>query len=239
MFARFNGTMTESESSNTYIAGYEHSFFPSRPGLCVLGMLEASQVPWVDVRTCMGSWTPRSLSALTNTDGLVLPSTTGTVSALRKSAISSLISPAHAHRYRRFAHPLAGTDARLAAKVARYTFLSAGLAPAVHARVSLAHPRELVLEIGPKKNFPSRTSPAPRPAQSIECRLRGCATRMDLEIMVLSSILRHASRERAWTGRVPCGRDSEFRNGSKNGVSCRSGDVQFETFHWAIVNSRS
>ena len=131
--------MTESESSNTYIAGYEHSFFPSRPGLCVLGMLEASQVPWVDVRTCMGSWTPRSLSALTNTDGLVLPSTTGTVSALRKSAISSLISPAHAHRYRRFAHPLAGTDARLAAKVARYTFLSAGLAPAVHARVSLAH----------------------------------------------------------------------------------------------------
>ena len=141
MFARFNGTMTESESSNTYIAGYEHSFFPSRPGLCVLGMLEASQVPWVDVRTCMGSWTPRSLSALTNTDGLVLPSTTGTVSALRKSAISSLISPAHALRYRRFAHPLAGTDARLAAKVARYTFLSAGLAPAVHARVSLAHPR--------------------------------------------------------------------------------------------------
>ena len=121
MFARFNGTMTESESSNTYIAGYEHSFFPSRPGLCVLGMLEASQVPWVDVRTCMGSWTPRSLSALTNTDGLVLPSTTGTVSALRKSAISSLISPAHALRYRRFAHPLAGTDARLAAKVARYT----------------------------------------------------------------------------------------------------------------------
>ena len=142
MFARFNGTMTESESSNTYIAGYEHSFFPSRPGLCVLGMLEASQVPWVDVRTCMGSWTPRSLSALTNTDGLVLPSTTGTVSALRKSAISSLISPAHALRYRRFAHPLAGTDARLAAKVARYTFLSAGLAPAVHARVSLAHPRK-------------------------------------------------------------------------------------------------
>ena len=141
MFARFNGTMTESESSNTYIAGYEHSFFPSRPGLCVLGMLEASQVPWVDVRTCMGSWTPRSLTALTNTDGLVLPSTTGTVSALRKSSISSLISPAHAHRYRRFAHPLAGTDARLAAKVARYTFLSAGLAPAVHARVSLAHPR--------------------------------------------------------------------------------------------------
>ena len=135
--------MTESESSNTYIAGYEHSFFPSRPGLCVLGMLEASQVPWVDVRTCMGSWTPRSLSALTNTDGLVLPSTTGTVSALRKSAISSLISPAHAHRYRRFAHPLAGTDARLAAKVARYTFLSAGLAPAVHARVSLAHPHQL------------------------------------------------------------------------------------------------
>ena len=64
--------MTESESSNTYIAGYEHSFFPSRPGLCVLGMLEASQVPWVDVRTCMGSWTPRSLSALTNTDGLVV-----------------------------------------------------------------------------------------------------------------------------------------------------------------------
>ncbi len=99
------------------------------------------KVPWVDVRTCMGSWTPRSLTALTNTDGLVLPSTTGTVSALRKSAISSLISPAHAHRYRRFAHPLAGTDARLAAKVARYTFLSAGLAPAVHARVSLAHPR--------------------------------------------------------------------------------------------------
>ena len=91
----------------------------------------------------MGSWTPRSLSALTNTDGLVLPSTTGTVSALRKSAISSLISPAHALRYRRFAHPLAGTDARLAAKVARYTFLSAGLAPAVHARVSLAHPRTL------------------------------------------------------------------------------------------------
>ena len=39
LFARFNGTMTESESSNTYIAGYEHSFFPSRPGLCVLGML--------------------------------------------------------------------------------------------------------------------------------------------------------------------------------------------------------
>ena len=143
MFARFNGTMTESESSNTYIAGYEHSFFPSRPGLCVLGMLEASQVPWVDVRTCMGSWTPRSLTALTNTDGLVLPLTTGTVSALRKSAISSLISPAHAHRYRRFAHPLAGTDARLAAKVARYTFLSAGLAPAVHARVSLAHPHEI------------------------------------------------------------------------------------------------
>ena len=135
--------MTESESSNTYIAGYEHSFFPSRPGLCVLGMLEASQVPWVDVRTCMGSWTPRSLTALTNTDGLVLPSTTGTVSALRKSSISSLISPAHAHRYRRFAHPLAGTDARLAAKVARYTFLSAGLAPAVHARVSLAHPRPI------------------------------------------------------------------------------------------------
>ena len=45
LFARFNGTMTESESSNTYIAGYEHSFFPSRPGLCVLGMLEASQGP--------------------------------------------------------------------------------------------------------------------------------------------------------------------------------------------------
>ena len=157
MFARFNGTMTESESSNTYIAGYEHSFFPSRPGLCVLGMLEASQVPWVDVRTCMGSWTPRSLTALTNTDGLVLPSTTGTVSALRKSSISSLISPAHAHRYRRFAHPLAGTDARLAAKVARYTFLSAGLAPAVHARVSLAHPR---------------TDPR-KPARSLSDLLRG------------------------------------------------------------------
>ena len=172
MFARFNGTMTESESSNTYIAGYEHSFFPSRPGLCVLGMLEASQVPWVDVRTCMGSWTPRSLSALTNTDGLVLPSTTGTVSALRKSAISSLISPAHAHRYRRFAHPLAGTDARLAAKVARYTFLSAGLAPAVHARVSLAHPRSAP----PGAGIPlpavrhSSIRPAGRP-EAWECRL--------------------------------------------------------------------
>ena len=138
--------MTESESSNTYIAGYEHSFFPSRPGLCVLGMLEASQVPWVDVRACMGSWTPRSLAALTNTDGLVLPSTVGDGLGTPGHAISSLISPAHAHRYRRFAHPLAGTDARLAAKVARYTFLSAGLAPAVHARVSLTsrqstHPR--------------------------------------------------------------------------------------------------
>ena len=164
--------MTESESSNTYIAGYEHSFFPSRPGLCVLGMLEASQVPWVDVRTCMGSWTPRSLSALTNTDGLVLPSTTGTVSALRKSAISSLISPAHALRYRRFAHPLAGTDARLAAKVARYTFLSAGLAPAVHARVSLAHPRSAP----PGAGIPlpavrhSSIRPAGRP-EAWECRL--------------------------------------------------------------------
>ena len=62
---RFNGTRPSLKSSNTYIAGYEHSFFPSRPGLCVLGMLEASQVPWVDVRT-MGS--------CTNTDGLVLPS---------------------------------------------------------------------------------------------------------------------------------------------------------------------
>ena len=170
--------MTESESSNTYIAGYEHSFFPSRPGLCVLGMLEASQVPWVDVRTCMGSWTPRSLTALTNTDGLVLPSTTGTVSALRMSAISSLISPAHAHRYRRFAHPLAGTDARLAAKVARYTFLSAGLAPAVHARVSLAHPRQiqsglasarenrsLLARPRPKTSPPGATLPVPDAGQ--------------------------------------------------------------------------
>ena len=56
------------------------------------------------------------------------------------ASFSVLISPAHAHRYRRFAYPPAGTDARLAAKVARYTFLSAELAPAVHARVSLAHP---------------------------------------------------------------------------------------------------
>ena len=46
--------------------------------------------------------------------------------------------------------------------------------------------------------------------------------------MVLSSMLRHSFRGLAWTLRVPCGRVSEFRNGSRNGVFSGGGDTQFE-----------
>ncbi len=46
----------------------------------------------------------------------MLPSTGTKASAPRMTAFSVLISPAHPHRYRRFACPLAGTDARLAEK---------------------------------------------------------------------------------------------------------------------------
>ena len=46
----------------------------------------------------------------------MLPSTNPKASAPRTSTFSVLISPAHPYRYRRFACPLAGTDARLAEK---------------------------------------------------------------------------------------------------------------------------
>ncbi len=46
----------------------------------------------------------------------MLPSTDAKASAPRTTDFSVLISPAHPYRYRRFACPLAGTDARLAEK---------------------------------------------------------------------------------------------------------------------------
>ena len=46
----------------------------------------------------------------------MLPSTNPKASAPRTSTFSVLISPAHPYRYRRFACPLAGADARLAEK---------------------------------------------------------------------------------------------------------------------------
>ena len=46
----------------------------------------------------------------------MLPSTDLKASAPRTIAFAVLISPAHPYRYRRFACPLTGTDARLAEK---------------------------------------------------------------------------------------------------------------------------
>ena len=46
----------------------------------------------------------------------MLPSTNPKASAPRTRTFSVLINPAHPYRYRRFACPLAGTDARLAEK---------------------------------------------------------------------------------------------------------------------------
>ena len=79
----------------------------------------------------MGSW----MTALTNT---------------RLSVAFARSRHSESHEFRRSlalptrtatdASPIPSNRPRLAAKVARYTFLSAGLAPAVHARVSLARP---------------------------------------------------------------------------------------------------
>ena len=74
----------------------------------------------------------------------MLPSTNPKASAPRTSTFSVLISPAHPYRYRRFACPLAGTDARLAEKRGSVTPSFQGTYTPYLLPVRLAH-RILVL----------------------------------------------------------------------------------------------
>ena len=74
----------------------------------------------------------------------MLPSTDLKASAPRTIAFSVLISPAHPYRYRRFACPLAGTDARLAEKRGSVTPSFQGTCTPYLLPVRLAH-RILVL----------------------------------------------------------------------------------------------
>ena len=69
----------------------------------------------------------------------MLPSTNPKASAPRTSTFSVLISPAHPYRYRRFACPLAGTDARLAEKRGSVTPSFQGTCTPYLLPVRLAH----------------------------------------------------------------------------------------------------
>ena len=69
----------------------------------------------------------------------MLPSTDLKTSAPRTIAFSVLNSPAHPYRYRRFARPLAGTDARLAEKRGSVTPSFRGTSTPCLPPVRLAH----------------------------------------------------------------------------------------------------
>ena len=127
LFAPFIDTMAASDCFASFIISSDFSF-PSAAPARLPGRSEAFPGP---LRACMGSWTPRKSSrkrtasvafdhgesGFTRVHGFldtaepyrphengrpVLPSTTEKVSALRKTSISMLTSPAHAHRYRHF-----------------------------------------------------------------------------------------------------------------------------------------
>ena len=68
---------------------------------------------------------------LTNSVLPVLPSANWTTSALRTSGFSLLISPARTRPCERFTCRLAATGASLGVEVIGYSFLPAGLSPAV------------------------------------------------------------------------------------------------------------
>ena len=82
----------------------------------------------------------------------MLPSTDLKASAPRTIAFSVLNSPAHPYRYRRFACPLTGTDARLAEKRGSVTPSFQGTSTPYLLPVRLAH-QILVLPIFYRKNL--------------------------------------------------------------------------------------
>ena len=87
----------------------------------------------------------------------MLPSTNPKASAPRTSTFSVLISPAHPYRYRRFACPLAGTDARLAEKRGSVTPSFQGTSTPYLLPVRLAH-QLLILRSPPPRACSSEDS---------------------------------------------------------------------------------
>ena len=177
LFAPFIDTMTASDCFASFVISSDFSFPFAAPAR-LPGRSEALPGPLCGFTRVHGFLDTAEPCRPHDNGRPVLPSTAVKVSALRKTPISMLTSPAHAHRYRHFTWHLTVTSARLAAKVARYTFLSAGLAPAIHTRVSLAYHRRRSAAIAPvfmlaqqtRQNIPRDTLYPERTLQPLDGR---------------------------------------------------------------------
>ena len=90
---------------------------PSRTRTKTLpGNMDAPRVSTQGVRTCMGSLTPRGSSASHQNDACDVAFDRSESLGAPDHRLFGAHSPAHPYRYRRFACPLTGTDARLAEK---------------------------------------------------------------------------------------------------------------------------